>query len=792
MFRPLSAVLKPASAVVLAAIVLLAASMAASVARAELPARYRDFKIYTTSSPSASDPARITAVATLLNEGKRPLQVHLELEPNSALGFRGAAVDRNIPAGDAAKWNIDLQVPAGFRREILSGHIAFGKVRDRDLFMLVQGADPADFDDTRVEKITEPARIVATYAPRTRASILASMEALAAHKAKQPRLTIATGGKSDYTIALGLMSAPAAAASAPAQTFADWSLAAERTPAERELVEAVQDLERAIELKSGAKLPIHGAGAGAKSPVIAIGTRQPPAENSKPAEGYKLEAVGKDVFIDASTPEGLRNGVYALLTDHLDSHWFQPGKLGEEIVVPSDRTVTLPANLSENASPAWFSVSGMSFSHAPKWDRQNRAVTNRGRMNFGHSWYDYINTGTYPYEKFSDMYARDRQGKILKKDEGWTYTNFCTTSPEVIDVVARKVNERFDADPAAIVVSLDPNDYAPMCLCDRCLALDKQYGQTKEDGKEVADRLLHFSQQIHDRLKPQHQQKFLGILIYGYQMELPVSARPHAHHAGIICNFPPRYDHTRPWNDPTSEKNRDFVRLIDGWGKQLKNFGYYDYYGHYYFFGPWAVVHKMREDLPAFADRGGTFLFMEAQPNFGMQGVNLYVAARLAWDKDCDVDLLLEEFFAKYYGPAADAMREFWLGAERHYALTRPGTHAERAADDPTFWSELEGRLRQAETAVAGSEQRFQDRVTFQRAGFDLGQKLYELSKVAPRKREVKDRAAAIAKAREAKAYLDSVKAKYPAGDAYWPPLIAPYFYPEFDAMIEKLEKGGS
>src|SRR5262245_61710948 len=83
-------------------------------------------------------------------------------------------------------------------------------------------------------------------------------------------------------------------------------------------------------------------------------------------------------------------------------------KLAEEFEIPADKTVRLP-KLNVEGTPAHFSSSGMSWSYAPHWDRWNRTVINRGRMTFGHSWYGYVNSGEFPYEKSADMYARDPQ-----------------------------------------------------------------------------------------------------------------------------------------------------------------------------------------------------------------------------------------------------------------------------------------------------------------------------------------------------------------------------------------------
>jgi hypothetical protein len=50
-----------------------------------------------------------------------------------------------------------------------------------------------------------------------------------------------------------------------------------------------------------------------------------------------------------------------------------------------------------------------------------------------------------------------------------------------------------------------------------------------------------------------------------------------------------------------------------------------------------------------------------------IEHLNLYVAARLYWDVDQDVDAILADFFQAYYGPAAEAMRAFVDHAEANW-----------------------------------------------------------------------------------------------------------------------------
>ena len=749
--------------------------------------RYRDLAVYTTS---AAEAGKIVATTQFVNRGNTPLKLAATLQPSPPIGFAGAQFAATVAPGKTAVWAWAFTPEQPLTRQILFGEIRINGEVERDLFISVQGPDPvvevkpgpvttaADhavtvfgpdttaFQDRPEDRITEAARVTATYAPRTPASIQAELKS---RKAPKPRLTLAAKGKTDYAIVLEAL--PEAA--------------------QKELADAVQDLQRCVKLQSGAELPLAPTAAG---PVIRL--RRVKMEGIGLHDAYHLFTRGKDVIIEAGNADGLRNGVYGLLVDHLGCRWFQPRELGEEIPIPKDQTVRLPA-LDETRGSTWFSTNGASWGAERLWDYRNRAFINRGRMGFGHNWASLINSREFPYDKFPEYYARDREGKIRLNDMGWTFTNLCSTNPDVIDIVAKKTNDYFAKHPDAIVAAIDPNDYGLMCLCDRCLALDKRYGQTKEDGTEVSDRLLHFSKEVYARLDPKYQDKYLGILVYANQREVPVSAKPHDHHAGIICNFMLHYDHSRPWNDPTSPRNAEFYRQVRGWGTLLKQYGYYDYYGHWNYFGPWAMAHKMREDLPAFRALGGTFLVLENQPNFAMQGLNHYLSARLIWDIGADVDLLLEEYFQQYYGPAAGPMRKFWLTAERYYALERPGilTNA-LVAQRPAFWTELEGCLAEAEGVIAtlpAGQKRYSDRVRQVHDAFEFAYILHQydsqFGELARRNGVTIDHQRALQFLQRNRKPLEEIQARYPVDDPYWPLLVAGYLRVNVEAMLKEHQK---
>jgi hypothetical protein len=740
-------------------------------ATSPLPERYRDVRIYATSAPAPGDATTFMLTVWVENHGKETIDADMSLEANAVLGLPAAHWTALSPSGGNSKTSIPFKPTTAVKREIVHGEVRFSGLVDRDLFIAVQGPDPAGFKSDGVDPITVGAEAVAAYAPRTLDRVHRIMQARPVAK---KTIALATDGKSDYHI------------HAPFQT------GAALLPAQRELIDALADLQRCIAIQSGATLPILSENNAPGRAIRLVKDGPLLSDGRHTNENYRLHVEPDgDVAITSPTFEGLRHGVYGLLSDHLDCHWFLPKKLGEEVAVSADKTVRIPSDLDETRTPSWYSVTGMSWGQAREWDLRNRSIINRGRMSFGHAWTGYVNAAEFPYDKFPDMWARDEKGKILLYDKGWTSTNFCSTSPKVIEVVAAKVNAFFKANPEAIVASLDPNDLAPFCECERCKAVDRSYGITEQDGEHMSDRLLHFSKQIADRLDPAFKNRFLGVLAYGHQTNPPVSAQAPPQHATIVCDFPPYFDHTRPFDDPTSRWNKGFEKSLGEWAKALHggNLGFYDYYGQYSFFGPWGIIHKMREDLPAFQERGGTFLVIEAQPNFAINGLNLYISSRLAWDVDTDVDVAMEEFFTKFYGPSADAMRSFWLGAEKWYALERPGRRAaQRVGQHEDFWRELDASLKAAEAAAADAPQRFRDRIAFVRDGFEYGRGAHELTRLIPRHGKPTDIPASIRFLESRRASVEAAQSKYTPQSDYWPIMLPAYFYPEFDAMIKVLK----
>ena len=71
---------------------------------------------------------------------------------------------------------------------------------------------------------------------------------------------------------------------------------------------------------------------------------------------------------------------------------------------------------------------------------------------------------------------------------------------------------------------------------------------------------------------------------------------------------------------------------------------------------PFIIVHRLRDEIPACHTLGVKGWRVETFPNYAPQFPSMYVAAKLMWNHQTDVDALLKDCYAKFFGPAAAPM----------------------------------------------------------------------------------------------------------------------------------------
>lgn len=118
--------------------------------------------------------------------------------------------------------------------------------------------------------------------------------------------------------------------------------------------------------------------------------------------------------------------------------------------------------------------------------------------------------------------------------------------------------------------------------------------------------------------------------------------------------------------------NLTLDQLFEEWPKKAKNLGFYDYYSvwrwdadrwpggrvsntHY----PQDMIRRFQK---ANAQSGAyaTSISAESGNNWGPNGRGYYLASKLMWNPDADAKAILQDFYAKAFGPAAPAMQKYY------------------------------------------------------------------------------------------------------------------------------------
>ena len=138
----------------------------------------------------------------------------------------------------------------------------------------------------------------------------------------------------------------------------------------------------------------------------------------------------------------------------------------------------------------------------------------------------------------------------------------------------------------------------------------------------------------------------------------------------VIITHYEDYCMAHPVGDPSCPRNRRYVELIKEWQALGCGVYFYEYYWKVNWFDlPWPIVHSVRGDMPWFKAQGckGVYTQFSGDCVWAQFPVH-YVAARLLWDVNADVDAIMAGMFDDLFGQGAEHMKAYWSLIERRMA----------------------------------------------------------------------------------------------------------------------------
>lgn len=484
-------------------------------------------------------------------------------------------------------------------------------------------------------------------------------------------------------------------------------LAMERMAAD-ELVEHIQ-LISGVKLnvisnleKADGKIPILlGSAANEKLDEIIL------AKGKNPSS-FALVVDKNSISIRGLSDEGTLFGVYELL-EQLGVRWYIPGDLGR--VIPKLATVRLEEQQT-------VQVPSFELRLLQPWQDASSGWIKRVRLGG-----EVRSTGSHGIPPFSSRDFASNPEWFAEVNGERVARQLCLSNPEVLSRTVNHIRSQYAPTEEKIYYGMGPNDGSGFCECENCKALDQGVWDPFYGRESMTDRYIWFFNQVLAELEEDYPNFHIVWYVYALTM-MPPKTQPNPR---IVHVFAPiTLDRIKGLNNPMSLDRHVLKWLIEEWSKKEPNEMYYrGYYNNLACMSlPFSQVDRIRHEIPYLYEKGFKAMRVEViRQAWASNTISLYLAARLMWDVNTDVDAVLDEFYEKFYGPAALPMKQYHETLDETFRDTPYSTGSSYvyfSTFDHKLRAKMSKMLSAAESLVEKAENElYRERVRIARQAFE-------------------------------------------------------------------------
>ena len=511
---------------------------------------------------------------------------------------------------------------------------------------------------------------------------------------------------------------------------------------------AVRELNEHLLLCTGASLPIKTDCESINGPTVHIGktklTRRLGLDpDSLPPDNWVVRRLDQALILSGgdsnkfNLPIGVVSqesdlfaygtiyAVYEFLERVVGVRWYWPGPLGS--VLPKQPTLAV-------ARPQWQGAPSYEVRYAitpipvdpqisraetAKWWRRMR-WGGRGGPAYGmHS----FNQWPKRYgQEHPDWFALQPNGERLNQiapGEGGGHV--CLSNPEVLKQCVMEKLEVFKKSPWLRFSSVMPGDSlaAFVCQCPECKVLSNP---AIPNGSH-SEMVWGFVNKVAAEVRKTNPDTYITCSAYTSYAKVPENI---AFESNVAVTLALSWFPSKMWNP---EIKTNYTQMIEAWSQKSKYIFVWDYFdtmrrSRGVQGAPTLFPHAIQEWflLDRGRIRGRAIQLTELQSDgtktigwadWVYDSLNVYVAFRLLWDLDQDVDKLLAEFYETFYGPGGPAVKSFYDKMEAAFLNPATKAGADCAWDWNTCWNEtyppalvneVMSHLRQAVAVTEGAE----------------------------------------------------------------------------------------
>ncbi len=431
---------------------------------------------------------------------------------------------------------------------------------------------------------------------------------------------------------------------------------------------AAKELQRIIAASTGVQLKIQTKAA---SPMICVGANAAAEATGLdvsgfPEDGFQILTKNASLFIAGrDTHEkqfvwrgyksrGTLFGVYEFLERELDVRWLMPGEWGEDI--PNHKEL-LVSDWNEIQKPD-FPDRLLEYVQdkrplVKEWmlRRKIPPVAEGRKTGSGHSWDEYV--AVKALQAHPEYMALVRGKRTLPVGRNY---KLCTTNPELVDLFAQGVIESLNVRTWQKSASISASDGGAFCSCENCSRLVTDDPHGKRSNTRL---LLQFYNQVAEKVQKAHPDRLVGALVYYNYMYPPKQPMPIAENLSLVW-APLNYYGYGLFKPPYQ---REFVDVLKGWTALTDNFVYHNYstWMRSYNGAPLPPAREiLKLELPTLKRQNVKGAIMVGQSGWGYGAVTNYILSEQMWNADVDVDVLMQEWLHRAYGPGWPAMEQVY------------------------------------------------------------------------------------------------------------------------------------
>lgn len=428
------------------------------------------------------------------------------------------------------------------------------------------------------------------------------------------------------------------------------------SPATDDLEKIGENFSFYIEKISGKKFEISKDKYKNKGIFLGLSENCPDVSLSSSLKGKGPEAVyiksdKNSIVIVGNSPVAVRHGIYIYLYQ-LGCRWFFPGK--KWTIIPERESIYI--NYQTLQEPD-FQNRRIWFAYGTGWgDRwKSKEIANDyqewfkanlqggvATFNCGHSWGSIVNRNKEEFKKHPEYFALKEDGKS-RYDTG--NVKFCCSNQGLLKLVAKDriklLGEMKKKNPYAFMVSVDPSDGRGYCHCENCNKLGNS-----------TDRVIYLANYVARKLREVYPDGWVGLYAYSdHQIPPTIKVEPNVY-IQIAMGF--------------NRTKYTYDELIKLWGKKAGAIGIREYYGVMAWDwdlpgrGRGGDINYHREKIPYWKKYGATSISAESTNGWGWKGLGEYIAAKLMWNVEADIDSLLNDFYKKAFSKAENEIRKLY------------------------------------------------------------------------------------------------------------------------------------